>query len=91
MLLVRDKGVYVKDAHIIDIAYDIHVRRVFLRIGLVRSDTLEQVTEVAKLIYPDFQGNLLLLFGLLEGNIADQQTHYVIIVLFLTYVKEKFI
>ncbi|NFH17691.1 endonuclease III [Clostridium botulinum] len=58
MLLVRDKGVYVKDAHIIDIAYDIHVRRVFLRIGLVKSDTLEQVTEVAKLIYPDFPGKL---------------------------------
>jgi len=58
MLLVRDKGVYVEDAHIIDIAYDIHIRRVFLRIGLVKSDTLEQVTEVAKLIYPDFPGKL---------------------------------
>lgn len=62
LLLVRDFGVSLNNLHCIDIAYDIHIRRIFLRMGLTDKDTLKDVTEVARQICKDFPGSLTLPF-----------------------------
>ena len=62
LLLVRDFGVSLNNLQCIDIAYDIHVRRVFLRMGLSDNDTLKEVTEAARKICPEFPGSLTLPF-----------------------------
>ena len=62
LLLVRDFGVSLNNLHCIDIAYDVHIRRIFLRMGLTDKDTLKDVTEVARKICEDFPGSLTLPF-----------------------------
>jgi len=56
--LVRDLGVQVKDKKWIDVSYDIHVRRVFLRSGLVEKDTQNLIIKTARLLNPDYPGEL---------------------------------
>src|SRR5439155_12110026 len=46
-ILHRDLGVPIRDLTGTDIAYDVHVRRVFLRTRLVESDDLDHMVEVA--------------------------------------------
>ncbi len=62
LLLVRDFGVPLINLNFIDITYDLHVRRVFLRMGLVQNDDFGEVTSVARLICEPFPGSLTLPF-----------------------------
>lgn len=57
-ILVRRMGVEVHNKEGIDVSYDIHVRRVFLRTGLVDEDDKEKIINVAKDLNPDFPGKL---------------------------------
>jgi len=58
LLLVRDLGIDLKDKNNINIVYDIHIRRIFLRAGFCKNDNLEEVTLAAQRIYPPFPGRL---------------------------------
>lgn len=60
--MVRDFGVSLENLSCIDIAYDVHVRRVFLRMGLVEKDNIREVTEKARFICKNFPGSLTLPF-----------------------------
>lgn len=42
----------------IDVSYDIHVRRVFLRLGLVESDTMHEILQAARDLSPEYPGKL---------------------------------
>lgn len=55
-ILERDLGVSIRAMHGSDIAYDIHVRRVFLRTRLAERDDLEHMVAVAREAYPDRPG-----------------------------------
>lgn len=57
-ILVRIFGVKLQDKKGIDVSYDIHVRRVFLRTGLVDKDELQTVVQTARRLYPDYPGIL---------------------------------
>lgn len=58
LLLIRDLHQEINNKQYIDITYDVHIRRIFLRMGLVKKDTQDNVIEVAKKINPDFPGEL---------------------------------
>lgn len=60
LLLVRDFGVILNNLSCIDIAYDVHVRRIFLRMGLVDKDNIKDVTSSAREICNEFPGSLTL-------------------------------
>ncbi len=62
LLLVRDFGVTLNNLSCIDIAYDVHVRRIFLRMGLTEKDNIKDVTASAKKICNEFPGSLTLPF-----------------------------
>lgn len=62
LILVRDLGIDIIDKENIDIAYDIHIRRLFLRLGLVDEDAQEKIIEEARKIYPEFPGKLTTAF-----------------------------
>lgn len=62
LLLVRDLNVDILDKYNIDIAYDIHIRRLFLRLGLVENDVQEEILQSAKRLYPEFPGRLTTAF-----------------------------
>ena len=62
LILVRDLGIEISDKENIDIAYDIHIRRLFTRLSLVDEDTQENVLEAAKKLYPEFPGKLTTAF-----------------------------
>lgn len=55
-LLVRAFGVRVKDKRGIDISYDVHVRRVFLRARLVDTDSADVMIETARRLNPEYPG-----------------------------------
>ena len=42
----------------IDVSYDVHVRRVFLRLGLAESDTMPAILQAARELSPDYPGKL---------------------------------
>ena len=58
LLLVRDFGVTLNNLSCIDIAYDVHIRRIFLRMGLTDKDNIKEVTAKAKNICDEFPGSL---------------------------------
>ena len=58
LLLIRDLDKEISNKQYIDIAYDVHIRRIFLRMGLVDKDTQDNVIEAARKINPDFPGEL---------------------------------
>lgn len=62
LILVRDLEIDILDKENIDIAYDIHIRRLFLRLGLVDEDVQEKILEKARKIYPEFPGRLTTAF-----------------------------
>lgn len=68
MLLVRDFGLIIPDTSSIDIAYDIHIRRIFLRSALADKDTAEEVLSAARSLYPDYPGLLTTPFWLVGRN-----------------------
>lgn len=57
-ILVRHFGVALAGRECGQVAYDVQVRRVFLRTGLVRRDTPADVEEAASLICPEAPGTL---------------------------------
>ena len=60
--MARDFGVNLKNFHSIDIAYDVHVRRIFLRMGLADNDNIKDVTASARKIYDEFPASSTLPF-----------------------------
>ena len=62
LLLARDFEVALENLSCIDITYDLHIRRTFLRMGLVENDNLNDVTNVARKIHSGFPGMLTLPF-----------------------------
>lgn len=59
---MRDFKVPLTNLSCIDIAYDVHIRRIFLRMGLVEKDCINHVTESARKICKKFPGSLTLPF-----------------------------
>jgi uncharacterized HhH-GPD family protein len=57
-ILERDLGVTLTDLSGSDIAYDIHVRRVFLRSGIAERDDVNHMVAVARVLHPDRPGEL---------------------------------
>jgi uncharacterized HhH-GPD family protein len=57
-ILARDLGVPVREFSGSDIAYDVHVRRVFLRTGLAAYDDPDHMIEVARRLHPERPGEL---------------------------------
>lgn len=57
-ILVRDFGIEVKDKSGIDVSYDIHIRRVFLRTGLVVKDDMQTIINTARELNPEYPGVL---------------------------------
>lgn len=57
-ILERDLGVPIRNMEGSDIAYDIHVRRVFLRTGFADEDSMEHMVEVARAVHPQRPGAL---------------------------------
>ncbi|MBO1031387.1 hypothetical protein IPV09_08560 [Tessaracoccus sp. SD287] len=57
-LLVSRMGVDIADLHGSDVAYDVHIRRVFLRTGLVDHDSVGEVVAAARRLYPERPGYL---------------------------------
>jgi len=55
-LLVSHLGVELDDLTGTNVAYDVHVRRVFLRTGLVDVDSIEHVTAVGRRLHPERPG-----------------------------------
>jgi endonuclease-3 len=57
--LAREFKVPLSDHYSIDVSVDVHVRRVFARLGLVPSDsTGDQIVYRARALHPDFPGLL---------------------------------
>lgn len=57
-ILVKDFGIEVKDKKGIDVSYDIHIRRVFLRTGLVEKDDRNLIIQAARELNPEYPGAL---------------------------------
>ena len=55
-ILDRDLGKTIRELEGSDIAYDVHVRRVFLRTGLAEYDDLDHMVDVARRAYPERPG-----------------------------------
>lgn len=70
LLLWRDLGVEISDKENIDIAYDVHIRRIFLRAGFCEKDTLKDVTEAARRLNPKFPGYLTSPFWALGRSVC---------------------
>lgn len=70
LLLVRDLGIDIKDKENINIAYDIHIRRICLRAGFCSQDTIEDVTMAGKRLLPEFPGRLTSSFWAIGRDIC---------------------
>lgn len=70
LLLVRDLDVSLTGLEVVDIAYDVHIRRIFLRAGFCEKDTLKDVTDAARNIYPKFPGYLTSAFWAIGREIC---------------------
>lgn len=57
-ILMRHFGIPLEGAECGSVAYDVHVRRVFLRTGLVDEDTPEAIRQAARLACPEAPGTL---------------------------------
>lgn len=57
-ILARDLRVPIADLGGSDIAYDVHVRRVFLRAGLAEHDDLREMVRAARALHPERPGAL---------------------------------
>jgi uncharacterized HhH-GPD family protein len=68
LLLIRDLDIKILNKQAIDIAYDVHIRRIFSRIGLVEKDTQENVLSSARRINPEFPGELTTSFWTIGRN-----------------------
>lgn len=57
-ILERDLGIPIADLAGSDVAYDIHLRRVFLRTGLADRDDMTHMVDVARVLHPKRPGEL---------------------------------
>jgi len=57
-ILERDLGVPINGMHGSDIAYDVHIRRVFLRSGIAERDEVDHMVAAARRANPDRPGAL---------------------------------
>ena len=57
-ILARDLGKPLRQLEGSDVAYDVHLRRVFLRTGLADRDEVGHMVAVARALYPDRPGAL---------------------------------
>lgn len=57
-ILERDLHVPLSDLTGSDVAYDVHVRRVFLRAGLAQRDDVAEMVAVARALHPERPGEL---------------------------------
>ena len=57
-ILMRDFNIVLKDKKRIDVSYDIHIRRVFLKTGLVKKDKLDLIIKTARELNPEYPGIL---------------------------------
>lgn len=57
-LLARDLGVHVRDLAGGDVAFDVHIRRVFLRTGLSDVDRVDHVVRSGRENHPEHPGSL---------------------------------
>ena len=57
-ILVRDLGIQARDKSGIDVSYDMHVRRVFLRAGLAETDDENTIIQSARELNPEYPGGL---------------------------------
>lgn len=57
-ILVRDFRIPLMNLQIIDVAYDRHIRRVFLRTGLADLDTMDSVISAGRKYSPEYPGKL---------------------------------
>ncbi|MGH3303967.1 MAG: endonuclease III domain-containing protein [Streptosporangiaceae bacterium] len=57
-ILARDLGQPLRELAGSDVAYDVHLRRVFLRTGLAEHDSVDQMVAVARALYPGRPGAL---------------------------------
>ena len=55
---VRNFGIKVKDKEGIDISYDRHIRKVFVRTGLVEKDKKDPIIKTARKLKPKYPGIL---------------------------------
>lgn len=58
ILLIRNFGLRIADTSAIDIANDLHIRRIFLRTGLAATDSVAAILEAARQLYPEYPGLL---------------------------------
>ncbi len=58
ILLIRNFNLKVADTSAIDIANDLHIRRIFLRSGLTEIDSAEAILDAARQLNPDYPGLL---------------------------------
>ena len=70
LLLVRDLGIDISDKHNINLAYDIHIRRICLRTGFANKDSIAEITRVGQNIFPDFPGRLTSTFWAIGRDIC---------------------
>ena len=55
--LLREYKIPLKDLSRIDISADVHIKRVFARLGFVQSDpTIEEIIYTARVMHPDYPG-----------------------------------
>jgi uncharacterized HhH-GPD family protein len=57
-ILARDLGVPLRELSGSDVAYDVHLRRVFLRTGLAERDDVSHIVAVARALNPERPGAL---------------------------------
>lgn len=68
LILERDRGVPIRDMDGSDIAYDVHVRRVFLRTRLAQFDNKDHMIAVARSAHPHRPGDIDLPAWLIGRN-----------------------
>ena len=71
LLLVRDLEIEISDKNNIDIAYDVHIKRIFSRVGLVVDENEEKVLRAARELNPEFPGELTTAFWSIGREYCD--------------------
>jgi hypothetical protein len=73
-ILVRDYDLPISGSKEgIAVSYDVHVRRVFLRTGLARNDTEDEIVGTARELNPDYPGDSIILRGSLGALLVSQK------------------
>ena len=73
LLLVRDMEWDIPDKENINIAYDVHIRRICVRTGMAKEDSIKEITKVGKMLFPEFPGRLTSSFWAIGRDICRPQ------------------